>query len=140
MCSWSNVRLICRSTPPPSGRCTITVNFPGRPDGSTVFFWELASSAHQRWQKEGRGPLLELPPDAATRGWALLQSAGVPRGAWFVALHVRDITWRGLNAGIHAIRNAETAAYLPAIAEITGRGGYVVRMGDPDAPPMPVLP
>jgi putative glycosyltransferase (TIGR04372 family) len=29
---------------------------------------------------------------------------------------------------------------LPAIAEITGRGGYVVRMGDPDAPPMPPRP
>ena len=105
-----------------------------------MFFWELASSAHQRWQKEGRGPLLELPPDVATRGFALLQAAGVPRGAWFVALHVRDITWKGLNGGMQAIRNADTAAYLPAIAEITGRGGYVVRMGDPDAPPMPPLP
>jgi putative glycosyltransferase (TIGR04372 family) len=113
--------------------------FPRQADGSTVFFWELASSAHQRWQKEGRAPLLELPPDVATRGFALLQAAGVPRGAWFVALHVRDITWRGLNGGMQAIRNADTAAYLPAIAEITGRGGYVVRMGDPDAPPMPAL-
>ena len=111
--------------------------FPRQADGSTVFFWELASSTNQRWQKEGRSPLLELPADVATRGWALLQAAGVPRGAWFVALHVRDITWRGLNAGMQAIRNADTAAYLPAIAEITGRGGYVVRMGDPDAPPMP---
>lgn len=111
--------------------------FPRQADGSTVFFWELASSTNQRWQKEGRSPLLELPADVATRGWALLQAAGVPRGAWFVALHVRDITWRGLNAGMQAIRNADTAAYLPAIAEIAGRGGYVVRMGDPDAPPMP---
>jgi putative glycosyltransferase (TIGR04372 family) len=111
--------------------------FPRQPDGSTVFFWELASEVHRRWQKEGRGPLLELPPDVATRGWALLQAAGVPRGAWFVALHVRDITWKGLNAGIHAIRNADTAAYLPAIAEIARRGGYVVRMGDPDVPPLP---
>ena len=113
--------------------------FPRQADGSTVFFWELASNVHQRWQKEGRGPLLELPPDVATRGFALLQAAGVPHGAWFVALHVRDITWKGLNAGMQAIRNADTAAYLPAIAEITSRGGYVVRMGDPDAPPLPPL-
>ena len=83
--------------------------------------------------------MLELPPDVAARGRALLQAAGLPRGAWFVALHVRDITWKGLNTGIHAIRNADTVAYLPAIAEITGRGGYVVRMGDPDAQPMPAL-
>jgi len=113
--------------------------FPRQADGSTVFFWELASSTHQRWQKEGGSPMLELPPDVATRGWALLQAAGVPRGAWFVALHVRDITWKGLHGGMQAIRNADTAAYLPAIAEITSRGGYVVRMGDPDAPPMPAL-
>jgi putative glycosyltransferase (TIGR04372 family) len=113
--------------------------FPRQADDSTVFFWELASGTHQRWHKEGRGPLLELPPDVAARGWKVLQAAGVPRGAWFVALHVRDITWRGLNGGMQAIRNADTAAYLPAIAEITGRGGYVVRMGDPDAPPMPAL-
>jgi putative glycosyltransferase (TIGR04372 family) len=113
--------------------------FPRQPDGSTVFFWELASKIHQRWETEGHGPLLELPPDVAARGRTLLQAAGLPRGAWFVALHVRDITWKGLNAGIHAIRNADTAAYLPAIAEITGRGGYVVRMGDPDARPMPAL-
>ena len=113
--------------------------FPRLPDGTTVFFWELASKIHQRWHKEGRGPLLELPPDIAARGWALLQAAGVPRGAWFVALHVRDIAWKGLTAGMQAIRNADTAAYLPAIADITRRGGFVVRMGDPDAPPLPPL-
>jgi putative glycosyltransferase (TIGR04372 family) len=113
--------------------------FPRLPDGTTVFFWELASKIHQRWQKDSRGPLLELPPDIAARGWALLQAAGVPRGAWFVALHVRDIAWKGLTAGMQAIRNADPAAYLPAITDITRRGGFVVRMGDPDAPPLPPL-
>jgi len=57
--------------------------FPRQPDGTTVFFWELASKIHQRWHKEGRDPLLQLPPDIAARGGALLQAAGVPRGAWF---------------------------------------------------------
>jgi putative glycosyltransferase (TIGR04372 family) len=113
--------------------------FPRQPDGATVFFWELASQIQQRWHKEARGPLLELPPDTAARGWELLQAAGVPRGAWFVALHVRDITWKGLNAGMQAIRNADVTAYLPAIAEIASRGGFVVRMGDADAPELPPL-
>ena len=113
--------------------------FPRQPDGSTAFFWELASKTHQRWQKEGRGPLFELPPDVTARGWALLEKAGVPRGAWFVALHVRDIRWRGTTAGLQAIRNADTASYLPAIDEIARRGGFVIRMGDADAPPLPPL-
>jgi putative glycosyltransferase (TIGR04372 family) len=113
--------------------------FPRQPDGSTVFFWELASRTHQRWSKEGRGPLLELPPDVTARGWALLEKAGVPRGAWFVALHVRDIRWRGTTPGLQAIRNADTASYLPAIGEVTRRGGFVIRMGEGGTPPMPPL-
>ena len=75
----------------------------------------------------------------AAQGWALLEKAGVPRGAWFVALHVRDIRWRGTTAGLQAIRNADTASYLPAIDEITRRGGFVIRMGDAEAPPLPPL-
>jgi putative glycosyltransferase (TIGR04372 family) len=109
--------------------------FPRQPDGGTAFFWELASKTHQRWSKEGRGPLFELPPDVVARGRALLEKAGVPRGAWFAALHVRDIRWRGSTAGLQAIRNADAASYLPAIGEIVGRGGFVIRMGDADAPP-----
>src|SRR5262249_44556854 len=105
------VRLVERSDdlpfePAAVGALHCHYQFPRQPDGSTVFFWELASKAHQRWHKEGRGPLLELPPDVTARGCALLEKAGVPRGAWFVALHVRDIRWRGTTAGLQAIRNA----------------------------------
>jgi putative glycosyltransferase (TIGR04372 family) len=114
--------------------------FPRQADGSTVFFWDLAGRTQQRWQKEGRAPLLELPAELTARGWALLERAGVPRGAWFVALHVREIVWRGATGGLQAIRNADPASYLPAIGEITRRGGFVVRMGDADAPPLPALP
>jgi hypothetical protein len=63
--------------------------FPRQPDGSTVFFWELASRTHQRWHEGGQGPLFELPAEVTARGWEQLEEAGVPRGAWFVALHVR---------------------------------------------------
>ncbi len=36
--------------------------------------------------------------------------------------------------------NAQIADYLPAIKEITGRGGWVIRMGDPTMSRMPDLP
>ena len=45
----------------------------------------------------------------------------------------------GPTAGLQAIRNADTASYLPAIDEITRRGGFVIRMGDADTPPLPPL-
>jgi putative glycosyltransferase (TIGR04372 family) len=113
--------------------------FPRQADGSTVFFWDLAGRTQQRWRGDGRAPLLELAPEVTARGWALLEQAGVPRGAWFVALHVREIVWRGATGGLQAIRNADPASYLPAIGEITRRGGFVVRMGDADAPPLTAL-
>jgi putative glycosyltransferase (TIGR04372 family) len=113
--------------------------FPRQPDGGTAFFWDLAGRTQQRWHAQGRRPLLEFPPEVAAQGFALLEKAGVPRGAWFVALHVRDLRWRGTTAGLQAIRNADTASYGPAIEEITRRGGFVLRLRDADAPPRPPL-
>ena len=87
--------------------------FPRQPDGSTVFFWELASRTHQRWHVGGQGPLLELPADVVARGWELLEKAGVPRDTWFVVLHVRDIRWRGTDrraAGDPQCRHRELSA------------------------------
>jgi putative glycosyltransferase (TIGR04372 family) len=113
--------------------------FPQLPDGTTAYFWELASKTHRRWHAERRGPLLQLPPEIAVRGWSLLQSVGIPEEAWFVVLHLRDNRWKGLTAGMHGIRNVDPATYLPAIAEITARGGWVIRIGDADSLPLPPL-
>jgi putative glycosyltransferase (TIGR04372 family) len=113
--------------------------FPQLPDGTTAYFWELASKIHRRWHAEGRGPLLKLPPEIAVRGRTLLQSVGITEEAWFVVLHLRDSRWKGLTAGMHGIRNVDPATYLPAIAEITARGGWVIRIGDADSLPLPPL-
>jgi putative glycosyltransferase (TIGR04372 family) len=113
--------------------------FPQLPDGTTAYFWELASKTHRRWHAERRGPLLQLPPEIAVRGWSLLQSVGIPEEAWFVVLHLRDNRWKGLTAGMHGIRNVDPVTYLPAIAEITARGGWVIRIGDADTLPLPRL-
>ena len=113
--------------------------FPQLADGTTAYFWELASKIYRRWDAEGRGPLLKLPPEIAARGRALLQSVGIPEEAWFVVLHLRDSRWKGLAAGMHGIRNVDPATYLAAIGEITARGGWVIRIGDADSLPLPPL-
>jgi putative glycosyltransferase (TIGR04372 family) len=113
--------------------------FPQLPDGTTAYFWEMASKIHLRWHAEGRGPLLTLPPEIAARGRALLQGVGIPEEAWVVVLHLRDSRWKGLVTGMHGIRNVDPVTYLPAIAEITGRGGWVIRIGDADSLPLPPL-
>lgn len=114
---------------------------PRLPDGRTVYFWEIGGETYKRWHQEGRGPLFTFPADVEERGWAALRAAGVPRDAWFVALHVREGRWVGNDAGLHGgVLNADIATYLPAIAEITRRGGWVIRMGDPGMKPLPPCP
>jgi putative glycosyltransferase (TIGR04372 family) len=113
--------------------------FPRLADGTTEFFWELAAKTQRRWHAQGRAPLLTLPPEIEAEGFASLHRLGLPKGAWFVALHLRDIRWKGLYAGMHAMRNVRVNDYLPAIAEITRRGGWVVRLGNADAPRLPRL-
>jgi putative glycosyltransferase (TIGR04372 family) len=113
---------------------------PRMPDGTTTYFWELAARTQLRWHAQQRPPLLALPPETEERGWSALRGAGVPPDAWFVAMHVRAGTWKRHHLGLHRVLNAETATYLPAIAEITRRGGWVVRMGDHTMPPLPPMP
>lgn len=113
---------------------------PRQSNGTTASIWDVAAKTYQRWQQSGKGPLLTLSLDIEARGWAALQNTGISQGSWFVALHVREGSWDGRNTGMHGIRSAEVASYLPAIAEITRRGGWVVRMGDPSVRPLPPLP
>lgn len=112
---------------------------PRMPDGTTHYIWEIAGKTYERWQKEGRRPLLSLPSEIEARGWEALHRAGVPQGAWFVAMHVREGKWYGHNTGPRGILNADITTYLPAISEITQRGGWVLRMGDPGMKPLPAL-
>jgi putative glycosyltransferase (TIGR04372 family) len=113
---------------------------PRLPDKTTTYFWKIGGKTYTRWDQEGRQPLFSFPPDVEARGWEALRKAGMPQGAWFVALHVREGKWDGRNSGMHAVRNADVSTYFPAIAEIVGRGGWVVRMGDPGMTTLPPMP
>jgi putative glycosyltransferase (TIGR04372 family) len=114
--------------------------WPRSPNGSTVHFWEVAAKTYRRWYQSGRGALLTLSSQLDARGWQALRSKGVPEGAWFVAVHVREPGSKRHHADLHQVLNADVTSYLPAIAEITRRGGWVIRMGDPNMVPLPALP
>lgn len=113
---------------------------PRLPDQSTVFYWELADRTYRHWEQEGRGPLLTLPRDIEVCGWEALEKLGVPGGAWFVALHVRERESDGRKSGLNAVRNADVSTYFPAIDAITRQGGWVIRLGDPSMVRLPPLP
>ena len=113
---------------------------PRESDGTVHYFWTIAAKVYRRWQEEGRGPLLTFPQPFVERGRAVLERAGLPRDAWFVCIHVREGGYHAHDKGMHAVRNANITDYLPAIEEITRRGGWVIRMGDPSMRPLPDMP
>jgi putative glycosyltransferase (TIGR04372 family) len=109
-------------------------------DGSTPFYWELAAKTYRRWYAEKRPPLLALPSDIGERGRRTLRSKGVPDDAWFVGMHVREAGSKRHHKVLHQVLNADVMSFLPAIGEITKRGGWVIRMGDPSMVRLPPIP
>jgi len=108
-------------------------------DGSTEHYWKAAADVYRRWHAENRKPILTLPPDTDQRGRLALENVGIPTDAWFVTLHVREAASKNLHASLHNTLNARIGDYLPAIDEITKRGGWVIRIGDPAMTPLPPM-
>jgi putative glycosyltransferase (TIGR04372 family) len=100
-------------------------------------FAAFGPAVQLRWEAEGRGPLLELSAEHRDRGYRLLCELGVPEGAWFVGLHVRE---HDAKDQIPLIRNADIATYRVAVEEIAKRGGWVLRMGNSSLSPLPPWP
>jgi len=112
------------------------------PDGSARYFTEGMGLIQEAWEREGRGPLLELTTEHVEYGRDRLRAMGVPDGAWFVCLHARSPGFHRegkLNAH-QSHRNADIRTYLPAVEEVVRRGGWVIRLGDSTMPAFPKTP
>jgi putative glycosyltransferase (TIGR04372 family) len=118
---------------------SLTFDFlaPQLADGLTVSLWKIASETYRQWYSKGRGPLLTISSEVENRARSLLNGMGIPKDAWFVAMHVREAKSNKYHASLHDILNADISDYMPAIKEIVRRGGWVVRMGDPAMIPLP---
>ncbi len=88
-----------------------------------------------KWEREGRHPFFALSPADRAFGLSVLYDLGMPDGAWFVSLHVRSSSYKGSEG----FRDAVIEDYLDAINLIVVCGGWVVRVGDPGAPPLPPM-
>lgn len=100
------------------------------PDGPE-YWTQAAARAYMQWDHEERPPLLQLDMQDYAPERAALGRLGLPDGAWYVGLHVRDggFYQEGQSAA-NAYRSADIEDYFDAIREITARGGYVIRLGD----------
>jgi putative glycosyltransferase (TIGR04372 family) len=106
--------------------------------------WMFLNSAigfvQERWMAEKRPPLLSLKSEHRARGEETLRAWGVPDGAWFVALHVREGGRISGGMETDCVRNVQPMDYLPAIRAITDAGGWVIRIGGSDYTPLPAMP
>jgi putative glycosyltransferase (TIGR04372 family) len=83
-----------------------------------------------------RPPLVKLPSQQEQEGRDVLAQLGVPEGAWFVCLHVREGGYSPSDEFIHSHRNSDISTYKQAAQEIARRGGWVIRMGDASMTPL----
>lgn len=147
VCTITDPRLIARIQP-----CVrpleLNTCWAKTPSGRTVFSLDAAIVTQTEWERIGRGPLLTLKQEHRARGEAALEELGLPKGAWFVALHVRDETYRAREERDEhgkptvrrdTIRDADIETYVRAIEMITSVGGWVIRMGDKTMKPMPTM-
>ena len=93
----------------------------------------------EQWDSQRRPPLLQLTADHSMRGMETLKSIGVQEDAWFATLHVREGKF-GEHRLVEPCRDSDPKTYFEAIASITNRGGWVVRLGDSSMSPLPSMP
>lgn len=83
-----------------------------------------------------RTPLLALSQDDLSWSDGQFAALGLPRGSWFVCVHVREPGFSRTDEPAHAHRNADPRAVRTAMEEIVRRDGWCVRMGDPSMTPL----
>ena len=96
-------------------------------------------SAHNqlsiKWMENKNKPLLSPSEEEIEVGRNYLISNHLDPDSWFVTLHVRDNFLDKPGYG----RNADILSYLPAIKEITSKGGIVIRIGDSNSKKLPQM-
>lgn len=109
--------------------------------GRSVYIEHAKAQVQTEWERQGRSPLLTFDEADAVVCAREMEALGLPAGAPFVTLHVRD---NGSKTGSWTtsgtsddFRNADISTYLEAVKIITERDWYVVRVGDPAMKPVP---
>jgi len=86
-------------------------------------------AVHRAWGN--RPALLALTEKHRREGRARLAELGVPADAGIVCFHCREGGYSPSDEELHSFRNCSVENYLPAVSELTRRGYWCIRMGDP---------
>ncbi|MFH1236021.1 MAG: TIGR04372 family glycosyltransferase [Parcubacteria group bacterium] len=88
---------------------------------------------HNLWEKHA--PHFGFTRREERKGQRLLRKLGVPEGAKWVCLSIRDSAYLkaklpAADWSYHDYRDSDVATCMPAVIELISRGYYVVRVGD----------
>lgn len=86
-----------------------------------------------------RPPLLKINDSDKNYLIESLMEMGIPKDKWYICVHNREEGFSPVDDELHTHRNASVEPLIPAIKEIVGLGGWVIRMGDPSMTPLPEL-
>jgi putative glycosyltransferase (TIGR04372 family) len=118
------------------------------PNGDVVPWQEAGALAIEQWEKEGRGHPLRDEYDRLFGTAHHMDGAfqhireewGMKPDDWYVCLHTRDASHYSELAGTgQTHRNSPIEAYLDAIRFVTSKGGWVIKLGGPNSPKLPVM-
>jgi putative glycosyltransferase (TIGR04372 family) len=98
-----------------------------------VNFFSVDILENQKWSEQHRS-FNPMRIKESKRSFAESQKVklGVPSNAWFVCLHCRETQDR-------PARNVTLNNYIDGIKTITDKGGWVVRLGHTNMPPLPEM-
>jgi putative glycosyltransferase (TIGR04372 family) len=99
------------------------------------FSWDIVKKYDWPVEMRKRIPVY-LSESKKALGKLECKRMGLPDDAWFVCLHVRESGW---HKDTMVERNANVMNYTGAIREVTDRGGWVIRLGDPTMKKLPPL-
>lgn len=108
------------------------------PDSEVLGYTHAANKIQKEWEGQQKPPLLAVNYLERLYMNKTLDLLGVPKGAWYVCLHVRESGFhKNWNSLYPSMRDADIVDYFPAIDMIVKNGGWVIRMGDPSMTRLP---
>jgi putative glycosyltransferase (TIGR04372 family) len=101
--------------------------------GKLEFWPRIATEVQRRWEQEDRQPRIRPQQAHIADGRVKLRTLGIPEGAWYATLHVRNASEKtGDRANFS--RNARIEDYRLAVERVVATGGYVISLGEPSMP------
>jgi len=105
-----------------------------------ILAFDKAHSIYRIYSQWGSNePLLRLSANDSDWSVQAFDKLGLPPNAWFVCIHNREPGFSPVDEALHAHRNGQIEALIPAIEAVVCAGGWVVRIGDPSTSPLPEM-